>query len=160
MRYDEYFSNVVYNLIGNTLIAETIAAATAIAKKYPHAFRIVTLDGDVISTSGSMTGGSRREGGSNFLANERRIEETRADIAAAEKEKASLTAAKAEAEQKRDRASAAFETLREGFQEAKSRRAALLEKRDSLAARIAENEEAHRAQEEAVGLLHARLQEL
>ena len=47
-----------------------------------------------------MTGGSRREGGSNFLANERRIEETRADIAAAEKEKASLTAAKAEAEQR------------------------------------------------------------
>ena len=160
VRYDEYYSNVVYNLIGNTLIAETIAAATAIAKKYPHAFRIVTLDGDVISTSGSMTGGSRREGGSNFLANERRIEETRADIAAAEKEKASLTAAKVEAEQKRDRASAALETLREGFQEAKSRRAALLEKRDSLAARIAENEEAHRAQEEAVGLLHARLQEL
>ena len=33
VRYDEYYSNVVYNLIGNTLIAETIAAATAIAKK-------------------------------------------------------------------------------------------------------------------------------
>ena len=80
--YDSYYDNVIFNLIGNTLVADNIANATAIAKKYPHAFRIVTLDGDVISTSGSMTGGSRREVGSNFLANERRIEETRAGIAA------------------------------------------------------------------------------
>ena len=160
VRYDEYYSNVVYNLIGNTLIAETIAAATAIAKKYPHAFRIVTLDGDVISTSGSMTGGSRREGGSSFLANERRIEQARADIAAAEKEKARLAAEKAEAERKREEAAAALEALREGFQEAKSRRAALLEKKETLAARIAENERAHGEQEAAVGLLYARLREL
>ena len=54
VRFDEYYANVVYNLIGNTLqssaastplVADTIASATAIAKKYPHAFRIVTLDG-------------------------------------------------------------------------------------------------------------------
>ena len=74
VRYDKYYDNVIYNLIGNTLIADNIANATDIAKKYPHAFRIVTLDGDIISTGGSMTGGYRREGGGNFLANERRIE--------------------------------------------------------------------------------------
>src|SRR5699024_6990089 len=52
VRYDKYYDNVIYNLIGNTLIADNIANATDIAKKYPHAFRIVTLDGDIISTSG------------------------------------------------------------------------------------------------------------
>ena len=160
VRYDEYYANVVYNLIGNTLVADTIASATAIAKKYPHAFRIVTLDGDVIATSGSMTGGSRREGGGSFLANERKIEEAKAALAAAEKERAALAGDKAKAEQAQQKAAAALETLREGFQEAKSRRAALAEKRETLSSRVAAGEEEYRAREQAVSLLHARLQQL
>ena len=126
--YDNYYDNVIYNLIGNTLVADNIANATAIAKKYPHAFRIVTLDGDVISTSGSMTGGSRREGGSNFLANERRIEQAEADIAAARKECEQLTQKRTALEEQKQKAAEELETLRESFQEARSKIAALSEK--------------------------------
>lgn len=75
VRFNAYYENVIGNLLGNTLICDTIANATAIAKKYPRSFRIVTLDGDIIATSGAMTGGSKRRESGNLLAGERHIKE-------------------------------------------------------------------------------------
>ena len=157
VRYDKYYDNVIYNLIGNTLIADNIANATEISKKYPHAFRIVTLDGDVISTSGSMTGGSRREGGGNFLANERRIEQAQADIAAAEKEREALTKKRAALEDEKQKQLDALETLRESFQEARSKIAALSEKKDTLTQKIAEDESELKIQNESMAVLYERM---
>ena len=154
--YDSYYDNVIFNLIGNTLVADNIANATAIAKKYPHAFRIVTLDGDVISTSGSMTGGSRREGGSNFLANERRIQQAEADIAAARKECEQLTQKRTALEEQKQKAAEELETLRESFQEARSKIAALSEKRDTYAKRIDETAADLKMQEESLAVLYER----
>ncbi len=81
VKYDPYYDNVIRNLLGNTLICDTIANATSIAKKYPRAFKIVTLDGDTIATSGAMTGGSRRRESGNLLAGERQIKECEEAIA-------------------------------------------------------------------------------
>ena len=156
VRYDKYYDNVIYNLIGNTLIADNIANATDIAKKYPHAFRIVTLDGDIISTGGSMTGGSRREGGGNFLANERRIEQAQADIAAAAKERGSLTARRAKLEAEKENAAKQLEQLRESFQEARSRAAALSEKRETLKTKLEESAKQLRTHEDSLAVLNER----
>lgn len=157
VRYDKYYDNVIYNLIGNTLVADNIANATEISKKYPHAFRIVTLDGDVISTSGSMTGGSRREGGGNFLANERRIEQAQAEIASAEKEREALTKKRAALEDEKQKQLDALETLRESFQEARSKIAALSEKKDTLTQKIAEDESELKIQNESMAVLYERM---
>ncbi len=81
VHYDTYYENVIKNLLGNTLVCDTIANATSIAKKYPRSFRIVTLDGDIIATSGAMTGGSKRSGSGNLLAGERHIKECEEGIA-------------------------------------------------------------------------------
>ena len=53
-RYKEIFSN----LLGKTVIVETLDDAIAMARAYGHRFRIVTLDGQVLHAGGSMTGGS------------------------------------------------------------------------------------------------------
>lgn len=157
VRYDKYYDNVIYNLIGNTLIADNIANANEISKKYPHAFRIVTLDGDIISTSGSMTGGSRRADSGNLLANERKIEETAKAIAAAQSEAKKLAAERAALEEKKEKAAKEMETLRESFQEARAKRAALEEKVQSVSSKLAENEEALKAREGALALLYERM---
>lgn len=91
--YDPYYDSVIKNLLGNTLICDTIASATAIAKKFSNAFKIVTLDGDTVATSGAMTGGSRRKDSGNFLAGERHIKECEDGIAQKNAEKQKLTAA-------------------------------------------------------------------
>ena len=81
VKYDEYYYNVISNLLGNTLVCDNIANATTIAKKYGNVFRIVTLDGDVVATSGSMTGGSRGKNVGSLLSGERKIQECKETIA-------------------------------------------------------------------------------
>nr|MDE5853670.1 chromosome segregation protein SMC [Ruminococcus sp.] len=56
--YDERFSRIISSLLGRIVIADDIDSATQIAKKYNYKFRIVTLDGQVINSGGSFTGGS------------------------------------------------------------------------------------------------------
>ncbi len=52
------YQNIVSNLLGKTVISQSMDTAIAMARAYQHRFRIVTLDGQVINAGGSMTGGS------------------------------------------------------------------------------------------------------
>ena len=58
VRFDPKYTNIFHNLLGWTVIAEDLDCGIAMARKYRNAFRIVTLDGQVINRGGSMTGGS------------------------------------------------------------------------------------------------------
>ena len=58
VRHDPKYQNIFRNLLGRTVIAEDLDCGIAMARKYRNAFRIVTLDGQVINRGGSMTGGS------------------------------------------------------------------------------------------------------
>ena len=65
------YRGVVEYLLGRTVIVRDIDAAIAMAKQYKNRFKIVTLDGQVMNTGGSMTGGStNREAGILSRANE------------------------------------------------------------------------------------------
>ena len=138
--YDGYYDNVIKNLLGNTLVCDTIASATAIARKYPHAFKIVTLDGDTVATSGAMTGGSRKKDSGNLLAGERRIKECEEGIAkkraAVEKIRAALEGCGKELELAR----AAYEKFRLEVQEQAASFAALSQQENTLSALVAEAE--------------------
>ena len=56
--FDPKYQNIIFNLLGRTVVAEDLDCGIAMARKYRNAFRIVTLDGQVINRGGSMTGGS------------------------------------------------------------------------------------------------------
>ena len=58
VRYDERYRGIFCSLLGRTVIVEDLDCGIAMARKYRSAFRIVTLDGQVINRGGSMTGGS------------------------------------------------------------------------------------------------------
>ncbi len=58
VKSDSKYREIVKYLLGGTLIAEDMDSATTIAKKYDYRIKIVTLDGQVINPSGSLTGGS------------------------------------------------------------------------------------------------------
>ena len=55
---EEKYRQIVENLLGRTVIAETLDQAIRMAKKVQSRVRIVTLDGQVMNAGGSMTGGS------------------------------------------------------------------------------------------------------
>ena len=65
------YAAIFSNLLGRIVIAQDMDSALAIARKYRHRFRIVTLDGQVLNAGGSMTGGSvSRSAGILSRANE------------------------------------------------------------------------------------------
>ena len=69
--FDPQYSNIFSNLLGRVVIAENLDRAMAMARKFGHRFRIVTLDGQVLNAGGSMTGGSAsRSAGILSRANE------------------------------------------------------------------------------------------
>ena len=45
-------------LLGRVVVVDTIDNAIALARKYRYSLRIVTLEGELLSAGGSMTGGA------------------------------------------------------------------------------------------------------
>ena len=56
--FDPRYKTVFSNLLGRVAVMENLDSAIAAARKYGYRFRIVTLDGQVLNSGGSMTGGS------------------------------------------------------------------------------------------------------
>ena len=66
---------IVENLLGRTVIADNLDHGIPIMRAGNHAFRLVTLEGDVMHSGGSMTGGSAQSKVSNLLSRERELKE-------------------------------------------------------------------------------------
>ncbi|MBR1408871.1 MAG: chromosome segregation protein SMC [Clostridia bacterium] len=73
--YDPRYKGIVENLLGRTVIAEDLDSGIEIMRKGRHAFRLVTLAGDVMHSGGSMTGGSAASRMTSLLSRDREIEE-------------------------------------------------------------------------------------
>lgn len=74
IKFDSALKNVFDSLLGRTVVVNTIDDATALARSSGFTYKIVTLDGDVISTQGSMSGGSKKAITSNILMRDNEIE--------------------------------------------------------------------------------------
>jgi len=75
IKYDSEYNGVFSSLLGATVIVDNMDNAIAFSKATGFATRIVTLDGDIISPQGSMTGGSRKQDTVNIIGREREIED-------------------------------------------------------------------------------------
>ena len=91
--YDQGLSNVFENLLGGVVIVDNLVTAVKIAKQTRYAFKIVTLDGDVINPQGYITGGSNSKTVVSVIGREKEIEDLGKHIQ-------KLQAEKAETEQK------------------------------------------------------------
>lgn len=65
--YDEEYAPAYEYLLGRTVIADTMDNAVALSKKGDQGLRFVTLDGEVISGAGTITGGRFRNRSANLL---------------------------------------------------------------------------------------------
>ena len=92
--FDEQYKGIFENLLGRTVVAETLSDAVRMAKASGNRLRIVTLDGQIINAGGSMTGGSSaKSSGILSRANELEALRRRRESAA---EKAKTSAAELE----------------------------------------------------------------
>ena len=61
VKYDNKYSNIILNQLGNIIVAQDIDSATHISRLINNRYRIVTLDGEIIHVGGSMTGGKQNK---------------------------------------------------------------------------------------------------
>ena len=80
VKCDKKYTQIVSNLLGRTVVVEDMNIGISLAKMNNYSFRIVTLKGDVISSSGSITGGSVATKTVNILGRSREIEELEKEI--------------------------------------------------------------------------------
>ena len=81
IKYDKKYAQIVLNLLGRTVIVDNMETAIKISKQNSYAFRIITLEGDVINPSGAITGGSVTKKTVNILGRSREIEKLEKEVA-------------------------------------------------------------------------------
>lgn len=109
------YRGIVENLLGRTVIADNLDHGIPIMRAGNHAFRLVTLEGDVMHSGGSMTGGSAQSKVSNLLSRERELKELTAKLqtgrAELDKCRQELTQRQKTAQEKRQKVSDAVNAL-------------------------------------------------
>ncbi len=136
-KFEPKFKGIVNDLLGRTVIADNIDSASAIARKSGFRIKIVTLDGQIINAGGSYTGGSSAVKVGVFtraMDIERlgeKIKERQEKIASLEAKCQELTKVCADADGN-------LEGLRMSLSEANTAKAAHCATKDSLVARIEE----------------------
>ncbi len=80
VKFDKKYEQIVLSLLGRTVIVDNMDTAISVAKKNKYAFRIVTVDGDIINPSGMITGGSVMQKTVNILGRSREIDSLKKEI--------------------------------------------------------------------------------
>ena len=80
VKFDKKYTQIVYNLLGRTVIVDNMDTGIALAKENKYGFRIVTVQGDIINASGAITGGSVAQKTVNILGRSREIENLAKEI--------------------------------------------------------------------------------
>lgn len=99
----EKYRNIAQNLLGRILVVEDLERAVALAKKYRHQYKLVTLEGDILNPGGAMTGGSAQKKTLHVFGRSREIRNMQDALQMVEKNVAAL----------QERAQLAQEDLRE-----------------------------------------------
>lgn len=74
VQVEEQYKGLASHLLGRVVVVDTIDNAIALARKFKYSLRIVTLEGELLSAGGSMTGGAFKNS-SNLLGRRREIED-------------------------------------------------------------------------------------
>lgn len=78
--YDKIYDNIIKSLLGRVVVVDNLSNAIAISKKYNYMYKIVTLEGDLISTGGALSGGSKAQNKINILGRARELKEIETEL--------------------------------------------------------------------------------
>ena len=77
---DSKFNALINYLLGKIIVVDHIDHATKLARKYRYSLRMVTLEGELLTPGGSISGGAYKNS-SNLLGRRREIEEMEKQVA-------------------------------------------------------------------------------
>ena len=80
VKIDKKYEGVIQNLLGRTVVVDNMDTAIILARQNSYSFRVVTLKGDVINPSGSISGGSVAPKSTNILGRASQIQTLEKDL--------------------------------------------------------------------------------
>lgn len=86
VKYDKKFENVVRLALGRTIIVDNIDNGVNISKTIPNGTKVVTLDGDIVMSTGSMTGGAAVSKKTSLLGRSSKIDKAKEELVNIERE--------------------------------------------------------------------------
>ncbi len=85
------YRGIVLSFLGRVVVTENLDTGIRMAKRFGYSFRIVTLEGDILSTTGSMSGGSREQKESGILSRNREVLELEEAVVRLKEDEEKLT---------------------------------------------------------------------
>ena len=79
--FNPMYSEIVKNVLGLVVITKDLKGAGEMAKLLQYRCRFVTLDGDVVNSGGSMTGGALKKNSSSLLSRKSELDELKERLA-------------------------------------------------------------------------------
>lgn len=110
------FRALIDYLLGRIIVVDHMDHAAALARKYHYSLRIVTLDGELLTPGGAISGGAYKNS-SNLLGRRREIEELEGQVAGLEKKTKELALRKEEEKNHRTELRGKLEELKKLLQE-------------------------------------------
>ncbi len=83
--YDTKYKNIVLNQLGNVIVVKNIDAMNRIGKLIGYSYRIVSIDGEILHTGGSITGGIKKDNRST-LNEKNNLEKYKRDLSRIQKD--------------------------------------------------------------------------
>jgi chromosome segregation protein len=90
VKFDQKYSEVINNLLGNVVITKDLKGANELAKILQYRCRLVTVDGDIVNPGGSMTGGAVKQKSSSLLTRKGELEDLKTKLVKMEEQTANL----------------------------------------------------------------------
>lgn len=87
---DEKYRGIVDSLLGRTIIAKDMDSAIAMSRKFSYRFKIVTLEGEILNSGGSISGGSMNKS-TGLLSRAGEIKELKSLLSSSKNEIESLS---------------------------------------------------------------------
>ena len=75
VQYDEIYSSIISSLLGRIVIVDDMHNASRIAKQYGYKYKLVTLQGEIFNSGGSLSGGSTKNQSNNLFSRARELKE-------------------------------------------------------------------------------------
>lgn len=75
IQYDQQYNHIISSLLGRIIVVDDMHNASRIAKKYGYKYKLVTLQGEIFNSGGSLSGGSTKNQSNNLFSRARELKE-------------------------------------------------------------------------------------
>ena len=140
---EEKFQKAVDFLLSRTLVVDTLDNGLALAKKQGYRMRIVTLEGELLTPGGAISGGSHQHREASFLNRTSEIESAKRKLSENSEQLKSISEKRGEAEKKLIEIGSRLHEIEEEIQKTRVHQAELRVSLEGAAHSLSEKEQAY-----------------